>query len=67
MNEAIIRWPSLKSRVGLSRVTLWRMERAGKFPSRVRLGENSVGWRLDEVEEWLAERPRVGRRNAEVA
>ena len=65
MND-IIRWGVLKNKVGISRVTLWRMERIGKFPSRVRLGENSVGWRLDEVEEWLAERPRVGRRNVGV-
>jgi predicted DNA-binding transcriptional regulator AlpA len=43
---------------GLSRTTLWRLERAGKFPMRLRLSANRVGWRKDEVEEWIATRPR---------
>ncbi len=41
---------------GLSRTTLWRMENKGEFPRRVSLGENSVGWRLSEVENWMRER-----------
>jgi prophage regulatory protein len=66
MND-VIRWPLVKNKVGLSRVTAWRLERAGKFPKRVKLGENSVGWRLDEVEAWLESRPRVGGRKVEAA
>ena len=45
--------------VGVSRVTQWRMEREGLFPARVRVGKSSVGWHLDEVEEWLKGRERV--------
>lgn len=33
-----------------------RMEKAGKFPRRIKLGENRVGWRLIDIEEWLASR-----------
>lgn len=33
-----------------------RLEAAGKFPKRVRLGQNRVVWLLTEVEEWLDER-----------
>jgi prophage regulatory protein len=43
---------------GLSRTTIWRLERAGKFPRRLRLSANSVGWSSDEIEAWLAGRPR---------
>jgi len=43
---------------GLSRTTLWRLERAGKFPMRLRLSANRIGWRKDEVEGWIATRPR---------
>jgi predicted DNA-binding transcriptional regulator AlpA len=32
------------------------MEKAGKFPRRVRLGGNSVGWIDDEIEGWFADR-----------
>jgi len=30
-----------------------RLERAGQFPKRVRLGEHRVGWIEEEVLEWL--------------
>lgn len=35
---------------------VYRLERAGKFPRRIRLGENRVGWRLADVEKWFATR-----------
>lgn len=44
--------------IGLSHTTQWRLEKAGDFP-RIKLGRGSVGWHLDEVEEWLKERERV--------
>ena len=30
-----------------------RLEKAGKFPRRIKLGENRVGWRLIDIENWL--------------
>jgi prophage regulatory protein len=33
-----------------------RLEAAGKFPKRVRLGQCRVGWIESEVLEWLQER-----------
>ena len=33
-----------------------RLEKAGKFPKRVKLGPNRVGWLYNEVVEWLEER-----------
>ena len=53
MNQRIIRKPELIARVGLSDATIWRMERAGKFPRRIRLGGNSVGWIDQEIESWF--------------
>ncbi len=43
---------------GLSRVTIWRYERAGHFPKRLKLGPNRVGYRSDEVDAWIESRPR---------
>ena len=43
---------------GLSRTTIWRLERRGDFPNRLRLGQNSCGWVAQEVEDWIASRPR---------
>lgn len=33
-----------------------RLEKAGKFPKRVQIGPNRVGWVEDEVLDWLRER-----------
>lgn len=33
-----------------------RLEAAGKFPKRVRLGANRVAWLLSEVDAWVRER-----------
>lgn len=55
----VIRFPALRQLTGLSRSTVDRLEKALDFPRRVRLGPNSVGWRLDEVQAWIAARPRA--------
>lgn len=33
-----------------------RLEAQGKFPKRIRIGENRVAWRRDEVEAWVQDR-----------
>ncbi len=54
--ERILRSHEVQKVTGLSRTTLWRLERDGKFPPRVALCPGSVGWRLSEVEEWVKEK-----------
>lgn len=60
INEAnrqrIIRKPELRKIIGLSDPTVWRLEKDGKFPKRLRLGGNSCGWLESEILGWLAER-----------
>lgn len=51
--DRIIRSREVQELTGLSRTTLWRMERKGEFPDRLPLSAGSVGWRLSEVEEWV--------------
>ena len=41
----------LSVKVGLSRMQLYRLERAGLLPKRLRLGPNSVGWLEEELDE----------------
>lgn len=52
----IIRKPELLAMLGLSDATIWRMEKARKFPQRLRLGGNSSGWLASEVRAWIEER-----------
>ena len=55
----ILRTADILDVTGLSRATIWRKERAGTFPKRVRLGDNSIGYRSDEIDEWLTNLPRA--------
>lgn len=57
--DRIIRRNQMLELVGISRATQWRMEKAGLFPTRVKVGKWAVGWHLEEVEEWLRVRERV--------
>lgn len=43
--------------VNLSRSTVWRLEKAGLFPKRKRIGVRAVGWSREEIQQWLASRP----------
>jgi len=45
---------------GLSRMSIYRYEKAGVFPKRRRIGENSVRWLDSDVEDWMASRPPIG-------
>lgn len=38
-------------------MTIYRMERDGRFPARRQLGENSVAWLEDDVMAWVRDRP----------
>ena len=44
--------------IGLSKVTIWRMERSGTFPKRINLSDRRVGWIESEIFEWLDSRPK---------
>ena len=55
-NDRIIRAKEVVEMTGLSRTTIWRMERYKSFPARVSLGKNSVGWKLSDIQKWLSTR-----------
>ena len=52
-DRKIIRKPQVRELTGFSDTTIWRLEKQGRSPRRVRLGEMSVGWYADEVGEWV--------------
>ena len=33
-----------------------RLEKAGTFPKRIKLGQNRVAWLLSEVDDWIDQR-----------
>ena len=54
-----MRFPEVRAKVGLSRTSIWRLERAGLFPKRRRLSSNTVFWIESEIEDWLRSRGEV--------
>jgi prophage regulatory protein len=54
MNERIVRRPQVESQTGLSRSTIYSKMADGTFPKPVKLGENSVGWKESEIQNWIA-------------
>jgi prophage regulatory protein len=46
----------VRERVLYSPAHIARLELAGTFPKRVRLGQGRVGWVEEEIEEWLKKR-----------
>lgn len=42
--------------IGYSKAQLWRLERAGAFPKRIRLGGNRLAWVDSEIDDWLKSR-----------
>lgn len=59
IRRRVIREPEIVERTGLSRVTIWRLEKAGNFPKRIQLGANSKGWFDDEIDRWLDQKDRA--------
>ncbi len=58
-HDRILRKKTTLNMVGLSDATIWRMERDGRFPKRIRMGagpKGVCGWLESEINAWLAER-----------
>lgn len=49
----IIGWSVLRTMIPYTRQHVLKLEKAGRFPRRVPVGENRVGWLLSEVEAWI--------------
>jgi prophage regulatory protein len=61
MEKQILREKEVIEVVGLSRTSIWRKERLGAFPRRVKLGAGgrAIGWLRSDVEAWLQELKRT--------
>ncbi|MBM4275595.1 MAG: AlpA family phage regulatory protein [Deltaproteobacteria bacterium] len=51
--KAIYREKEVIKIVGKSRSSIWRDEKAGRFPKRVRIGIRACGWLRSDLEAWL--------------
>ena len=51
----ILSVPAVLELVPVSRTTLWRLVKEGKFPRPVQVSLKRIGWRESEVMQWIAE------------
>lgn len=56
MGNLIWREQKVKEETGLSKSTRWRLMKVGEFPQKIQLGPRAVGWRAEEVIEWVRSR-----------
>lgn len=54
--DRFLRLPEVVERTTRSAASIWRDEKAGRFPPRRQLGPGAVGWLESEVSAWMQER-----------
>ncbi len=60
MNSKLLTQKQVVDLVGLSRTTIWRLERAGQFPRRLQVSTKAVRWNQAEILDWINSRPLAG-------
>ena len=53
---SILRLPEVLNEVGLSRSTVYKLIKDGRFPAPIKLGPRASGWIREELSEWIAGR-----------
>jgi predicted DNA-binding transcriptional regulator AlpA len=61
--EYFISLKEVSAMVGLSRSTIYNLEKAGTFPKKIRIGQNVVRYRVGEIREWMQSLQKAGRTN----
>lgn len=56
MAKIVLRLPTVRSRVGYSRSTIYIRVADGTFPKPIRLGARAIGWLESDIDEWIASR-----------
>jgi prophage regulatory protein len=63
MINAVLRFPQVRARVGLSRSMIYLAIAEGRFPRPIKLGARAVGWLESEVDAWLRQRVELRQRS----
>ena len=60
MARRVIRLKEVMDQTGLSRSTIFALQKQGIFPASIKIGPKASGWYEDEVQHYLKTRPRFG-------
>lgn len=67
MIKKLLTRAEVETRVGLTCSSIYRLMRSGEFPSPIKVGPRAVRWPSNEIEAWLAGRPRATGEVANIA
>lgn len=56
LEDRILPWSQVKVISGLSRTTVWRLQKTGDFPASVQVSRNRVGWWQSALLDWKRSR-----------
>ncbi len=56
MSDKILRLPQVIDTTGLSKASIYRLERGGDFPKRVAISPGAVGWKSSDIQQWIEQR-----------
>jgi predicted DNA-binding transcriptional regulator AlpA len=54
--ERFVSYDEVHNRTGLSRTTIWRLEKIKDFPKGVRISPGRRAWRESDLNKWIASR-----------
>ena len=58
-DDRLLRREEVEARCGITRTTIYRLMREGRFPEPLKIGERAVRWPESEITAWLASLPRA--------
>ena len=58
MNNRLLRRRDVERITSISRASIYRLMRDGRFPEPLKVGPRAVRWRESEINSWLEGRPR---------
>lgn len=55
-SSKMLRLDQVTAMTGMKKSSIYSQHKAGRFPAPVKLAARAVGWREEEVQQWIAER-----------
>lgn len=57
MRDRLLRRREVEELTGLSRASIYRLMRSGRFPASVKVSDTAVRWRASDIAAWIGSRP----------
>jgi prophage regulatory protein len=57
MSQVLVPYDALKAKgITFSKMHIWRLEKAGKFPVHVQVSAQRIAWVESEIDDWIGAR-----------